>query len=238
MRSSRGVLLLATAVLPSASAQSVCQTGWTQAPSSSDWGSKCYRAFGPTAPIHSVPLSTGYNHSGCKAACKNDSTTGTGRMLCLASEAEMTFVAKQAYMKGRVAFTQDSSRLDYAEPAGGWGWECGSTYVPSWSIDGDNGVQPSNTGEGDGFVACAKMTHAGTMQDRSCSEGDDTTYWSNRALLGPLSRCRTHALTTHPLLRRGLHLRGRPDDTNLLRLRGPELRGQGRPTQRARPVPR
>ena len=179
MYSFRGVLLLVAAVLPSASAQSVCQTGWTQAPPSSDWGNKCYREFGPVGPSNvreggSDPSSGGYTRLGCDAACKNDSATG--RMLCLASEAEMTFVAKQAYMKGRVAFTQDSSRLDYAEPAGGWGWECGSTYVPSWSIDGDNGVQPSNTGEGDGFVACAKMTHAGTP----CSCFNPTRYFPGK----------------------------------------------------------
>ena len=230
MYSFRGALLLAAAVLPSASAQSVCQTGWTQAPSTSDWGSKCYRELGPTAaPGGSEPITGGYLPSGCKAACKNESATA--RMLCLASEAENNFVTKQAYMDGWVAFTQNSSRSDYAEPADGWGWECGSTYVPTWDVN-----EPNNRGRVSGDASCAVLLSDSTVTDKSCLEGDGG--WSRSALLGPYSRCCAHALTTRPMLRSALHLRGQPDDTNLHRLRGPELRGQWRREQRARPVPR
>ena len=66
-----GVLLLVAAVLASASAQSVCQTGWTQAPSTSDWGSKCYRELGPPERYaHATPTVGGYNHSACNVACR------------------------------------------------------------------------------------------------------------------------------------------------------------------------
>ena len=199
--------MLAVAVLPAVLAQSVCQTGWTQAPPNSDWGDKCYREFGPTATISmtwgSLSLSVGYNHSACQAACKNESATA--RMLCLMSGAETSFVTKQAHMNGWVAFTQDSSRSDYVEPAGGWGWECGSTYVPAWAPEED---EPNDrTLDGDPVdVSCAALRRDGFMEDMSCQEGDETTLYSTRALLGPLSRCCAHVLTTHPLLRSGLHL--------------------------------
>ena len=189
MYSFRGALLLVAAVLPSASAQSVCQTGWTQAPPSSDWGNKCYREFGPTASgnmrLHgSDPISGGLTPLACEAACKNDSATG--RMLCLASEAEMNFVTKQAYMTGWVAYTQNSSRSDYAEPAGGWGWECGSTYVPPWSpAELGNQGDPDDRGDNGADVSCAMLRRDGTVEDRSCQEGDVTSFWSNSALLGP-----------------------------------------------------
>ena len=204
MRSYRGVLLLA--VLPSASAQSVCQTGWTQAPSSSDWGNKCYREFGPTSPSNirphgSDPLSGGYTRLGCEAACKNDSATG--RMLCLASEAEMTFVTKQAYMTGWVAYTQNSSRSDYAEPAGGWGWECASTYVPTWGLDRGRHQQPDDNGMVQGvaadMVSCAVLFGDSTISDQNCLEGDGIlSPWARRALPIPTPRSFAQALTTHP----------------------------------------
>ena len=190
MCSFQNVLLLVAAVLTSASAQSVCQTGWTQAPSSSEaWSSKCYRNFGPTAADNSVPLMNGLNYTDCKAQCKNDSATA--RMLCLASDVETNFVAKQQRMKGWIAFTQDSSRSDYVEPAGGWGWECGSTYVPTWERpNGDvqealSDVEPDNQGDG-GEASCATLRRDGTIKDRSCQEGGDLTPWSQSALLGLL----------------------------------------------------
>ena len=188
MRSFRGILLLVAAVLPSASAQSVCQTGWTQAPSSSDaWSNKCYRNIGPTVDESAVMWpKLGYNHSNCKAACKNDSATA--RLLCPASEAETNFVTKQAHMKGWVALTQDSASPDYAEPAGGWGWECGSTYVPPWAPQENtftSDAEPDNQGDMGADVSCAYLRRDGFMEDRSCQEGDDTTMWTNGALLGP-----------------------------------------------------
>ena len=198
-----GVLLLVAAVLPSALAQSVCQTGWTQAPSSSDWGSKCYREFGPTASgnmrLHgSDPISGGLTPLACEAACKNDSATG--RMLCLASEAEMNFVTKQAYMTGWVAYTQNSSRSDYAEPAGGWGWDCASTYVPTWGMDSGGHQQPDNSGMAqEGMVSCAVLFGDSTVSDQSCIEGDGiASIWARRALLTPTPRSFAQALTTHP----------------------------------------
>ena len=203
MYSFRRVLLLVAAVLPSASAQSVCQTGWTQAPSTSDWGSKCYREFGPTGrsmlrPHGSDPISGGYTPLACEAACKNDSATG--RMLCLTSEAEMTFVVKQAYMTGWVGYTQNSSRSDYAEPAGGWGWECASTYVPTWGVDRDGIQQPDNVGMAqEGMVSCAVLFGDSTVSDQSCIEGDGiASIWARRALLTPTPRSFAQALTTHP----------------------------------------
>ena len=201
MRSFRGILLLVAAVLPSASAQSVCQTGWTQAPSNSDaWSNKCYRNIGPTVGRSSVMWpKLGYNHSNCKAACKN--VSATARLLCPASEAETNFVTKQAHMRGWVAYTQDTSSPDYAEPAGGWGWECGSTYVPAWAPQEDeyaSDAQPNDQGEAVWVdVSCAILRRDGFAEDRSCQEGDDTTMWSNSALLGPLSRCRAPS-THHP----------------------------------------
>ena len=85
------VLLVVAALLPWASAQSVCQTGWTQAPSSSDWGSKCYRELGPPErDPEAIIIAGGYNYSACSVACKAES--GTARMLCLASDAEAHFV--------------------------------------------------------------------------------------------------------------------------------------------------
>ena len=200
--------MLAVAVLPAVLAQSVCQTGWTQAPPNSDWGDKCYREFGPTATRGSISLSVGYNHFACQAACKNESATA--RMLCLMSGAETSFVTKQAHMKGWVAFTQDSSRSDYVEPAGGWGWECGSTYVPAWAPQEDDAdsQEPNDWGGGGGDsgvgASCAALRRDGFMEDMTCQEGDATA--PNSALLVPLSRCYTHVLTTHPLLRSGLHL--------------------------------
>ena len=187
MRSFRGVLLLVAAVLPSA--QSVCQTGWTQAPSSSDaWSNKCYRNIGPTVDEAGVMWpKLGYNHSDCKAVCKNDSATA--RLLCPASEAETNFVSKQAYMRGWVALTQDTSSPDYAEPAGGWGWECGSTYVPPWAPQENtftSDAEPDNQGDMGSDVSCAYLRRDGFMEDRSCQEGDETTFWTNGALLGPL----------------------------------------------------
>ena len=209
MYSFRRVLLLVAAVLPSASAQSVCQTGWTQAPSTSDWGSKCYREFGPTGrsmlrPHGSDPISGGYTPLACEAACKNDSATG--RMLCLTSEAEMTFVVKQAYMTGWVGYTQNSSRSDYAEPAGGWGWECASTYVPTWGVDRDGIQQPDNVGMAqEGMVSCAVLFGDSTVSDQSCLEGDGiVSSWARRALPIPTPRSFAQALTTHPMLRRPL----------------------------------
>ena len=150
----------------------------------------------------------GYNHSGCKAACS--ANTATARMLCLASVAENNFVSKQANMKGWIAFTQNHSRSDYAEPAGGWGWECGSAFVPTWTPAfpelGDE-AEPNNKGESGTDVSCALLRRDGTVHDRSCGEGGVETFWDHSALLGPLSRCRAQALTNHPLLlRRTLHL--------------------------------
>ena len=208
MCSFRSVLLLVAAVFPSASAQSVCQTGWTQAqPSNETWTSKCYRTFGPMAGAeNSVPLMPGYNHSGCKSKCSAESVTA--RMLCLASEAENVFVSKKTYMKGWVGFTQNTSSSDYEEPAGGWGWECGSTYVPTWTPAalGDQ-AEPNDRGESGVDVSCAALSRDSTVHDRSCGEGGVETFWDHSALLGPLSRCRAQALTNHPLLlRRTLHL--------------------------------
>ena len=191
MCSFRSVLILAAAVLPSASAQSLCQTGWTQAPSSSEaWTSKCYREFGITSDPKSDPSSGGYNHSGCKAECKAQSATA--RMLCLTSDAEANFVAKQAYMDGWVAYTQNTSSSDYEEPAGGWGWECGSTYVPTWGADHWSGKsQPDDMGDNyDEDVSCALLGLDGMLMDYSCSEGDGVpNHWSRGALLGLDPRC-------------------------------------------------
>ena len=186
MCSFRSVLILAAAVLPSVSAQSLCQTGWTQAPNSSEaWSSKCYRNIGPTIGRGTVMWPKfGFNHSNCKAECKNASATA--RLLCSASEAENNFVSKQAYMRGWVAFTQDDSRPDYEEPAGGWGWECGSTYVPPWSpAELGNQGDPDDRGDNGADVSCAMLRRDGTVEDRSCQEGDVTSFWSNSALLGP-----------------------------------------------------
>ena len=197
---SLGVLLLVAAVLASASAQSVCQTGWTQAPPTSNWGSKCYRELGP--PIRNpdaTPTVGGYNHSACNVACEAESATA--RILCLASDAETSFVTKQAYMNGWVAYTQNSSRLDYAEPAGGWGWDCASTYVPTWTTwdSSQFAVQPDNGGNRGEDVSCGFLSKTG-MEDLSCQEGDGTlSSWSRSALLNPTPRAFTHqALTTHP----------------------------------------
>ena len=193
MRIFRSVLLVVAAVLPIASAENrgVCQTGWTQAPSSSDWGHKCYREFGHTASPLGEPTTGGYNHSDCKALCKAQSTTS--RMLCLASTSEANFVAKQAHMDGWVAYTQDSSRSDYTEPAGGWGWECGSMYTPTWGYDGSyNGnPQPDNMGDDyDEDVSCAILVLDGTMRDYSCREGDGVVnFWSFGALLSLAPHC-------------------------------------------------
>ena len=186
------VLLLVAAVLPSASAQSVCQTGWTQAPNSSDWGSKCYRELGPPErDPNAVPTAGGYNYSACSIACKAES--GTARMLCLASDAEANFVTKQAYMDGWVGYSQNASRSDYAEPAGGWGWECGSAYTPAWSSSADGLAgqltpQPDDAGYFSEDVSCGLLKKDG-MEDLSCLEGDGfLTSWSRRVLLNPNPR--------------------------------------------------
>ena len=55
-------------------------------------------------------------------------------------------------------------------------------------------------------VSCAALRRDGFVEDMSCQEGDETTMHSTSALLGPLSRRCAHVLTTHPLLRSGLHL--------------------------------
>ena len=226
--SPRSVLLLVAAVLPSASAQSVCQTGWTQSPNSSDWGNKCYREYGPPKrdPEGMIicPDGCGYTYGGCKAHCKNESATA--RVLCPASQVEMDFVAKQAFLDGWVAYTQNTSSSDYDEPAGGWGWECGSTYVPLWELHDDGSVrQPDGQGSMTEDVSCA-VSKGNRLDDRSCLEGDgDAGDWpSYSALPGPNPRCcaRTHALTTHTLLRSRLRVRGRPETCHH-RLRGPEL---------------
>ena len=146
-----------------------------------------------------VPLMPGYNHTACKAKCSAESTTA--RMLCLMSEAENNFVTRQAHMKGFVAYTQNTSSSDYAEPAGGWGWECGSTYVPAWSPEdeGDR-AEPDNSGDG-GDVSCAMLRAEsdGTIKDASCQEGGEDSFWSNGALLGPcitvLCPCTDYPLT-------------------------------------------
>ena len=188
------VLLVVAAVLPWASAQSVCQTGWTQAPNSSDWGSKCYRELGPPErDPEAIITAGGYNYSSCSVACKAES--GTARMLCLASDAEAHFVTKQAYMKGWVGYAQNASRSDYAEPAGGWGWECGSAYTPAWSgsIHGDGptgeeSAQPDDAGEFGEDVSCGFLTKDG-LEDLSCLEGDGIlSVWSRRVLLNPTPR--------------------------------------------------
>ena len=238
--SPRSVLLLVAAVLPSASAQSVCQTGWTQSPNSSDWGNKCYREYGPPKrdPEGMIicPDGCGYTYGGCKAHCKNESATA--RILCPASQVEMDFVTNQAYLDGWVAYTQNTSSSDYAEPAGGWGWECGSTYEPLWELADDGGVkEPNGRGTMLEDVSCAVLERGGKvverqelpgrLKDQSCLEGNgDAGDWpSHRALLGPNPRCcartHTHALTTHTPLRSALRVRGRPETCH--RLRGPEL---------------
>ena len=189
MSGCRSVLLLVAAAFPSASAVSVCQSGWTQAPASSDWGNKCYREFGPTAgsrdPYKAETVTGGYTPAQCTAACKSESATG--RMLCLASEAETSFVTKQAYMDGWVAYTQDTSAPDYAEPAGGWGWECGSSYVPTWGLDGSGSgpdQEPNDMANFDLNVSCAFLMSDGTISDQSCLEGDGIqVFWSRSALL-------------------------------------------------------
>ena len=214
MCSFRSVLILAAAVLPSASAQSLCQTGWTQAPNSSEaWTSKCYREFGITSGPKADPSSGGYNHSGCKAECKAQSATA--RMLCLTSDAEANFVAKQAYMDGWVAYTQNTSSSDYAEPAGGWSWECGSTYVPTWGVDPWQGIsQPDNMGDNFGEdVSCALFVLDGRLADYGCREGDGTlNHWSRGALLGLAGSVLMHPSTDPPppppLPRRTLLVRG------------------------------
>ena len=189
MCSFRNVLLLVAAVLSSASTQSFCQTGWTQAqPSIEAWTSKCYRYFGPTAGDNMVPLMPGYNHTACKAKCSAESTTA--RMLCLMSEAENNFVTRQAQMKGWVAYTQDTSSSDYAEPAGGWGWECGSNYVPTWvpetrGGDEDEDQEPDGRGDSELDVSCAALRRDGYLEDLSCREGGISTFWSHSALLLP-----------------------------------------------------
>lgn len=197
------VLLVVAAVLPSAWAQSVCQTGWTQSPSSSDWGSKCYRELGPPErDPEATPTAGGYNYSACSAACKAES--GTARMLCLASDAEADFVTKQAYMMGWVGYTQNASHSDYAEPAGGWGWECGSAYTPAWSSsawssEGEARPQPDDAGQFGEDVSCGFLKRRG-MEDLSCLEGDGIlTFWSRRVLLNPTPRSFAQALTAHPV---------------------------------------
>ena len=226
MCSFRSVLILATAVLPSASAQSVCQTGWTQGPSTSDWGNKCYREVGITTGPMGDARSGGYNQSACKAECKSHSATA--RMLCLTSASEANFVSKQAHMDGWVAYTQDTSSSDYAEPAGGWGWECGSTYVPTWGIDKWSGIpQPDNMGDNyDEDVSCAVLGLDGMLMDFSCRVGDGRiNHYSRGAQLGLDPRCYAQIIDppSPPLPFRTLRMRGRPDDTNLHRLRGPKL---------------
>ena len=184
------VLLVVAAVLPWASALSVCQTGWTQAPSSSNWGSKCYRELGPPErDPEAIPTAGGYNYSACSIACKAES--GTARMLCLASDAEANFVTKQAYMDGWVGYSQNASRSDYSEPAGGWGWECGSAYTPKWSSlawsDGQFRPQPDDTGSL-GDASCGFLTKDG-MEDLSCLEGDGIiTGWSRRVCCSTRTR--------------------------------------------------
>ena len=187
----RVLLVVVAAVLPWASAQSVCQTGWTQAPSSSDWGSKCYRELGPPErDPNGVVTAGGYNYSACSIACKAES--GTARMLCLASDAEANFVTKQAYMDGWVGYSQNASRSDYSEPAGGWGWECGSAYTPAWSSSADaedgNVPQPDDAGYFGEDVSCGLLKKDG-MEDLSCLEGDGIlTVWSRRVCCSTRTR--------------------------------------------------
>ena len=186
------VLLVVAAVLPWASALSVCQTGWTQAPNSSDWGSKCYRELGPPErDPEAIITAGGYNYSSCSVACKAES--GTARMLCLASDAEANFVTKQAYMVGWVGYAQNASRSDYAEPAGGWGWECGSEYTPAWSSfawssEGEARSQPDDAGGVGEDVSCGFLKRRG-MEDLSCLEGDGIlTVWSRRVCCSTRTR--------------------------------------------------
>ena len=181
-------MLIAASVLPMTSAQSVCQPGWTQTPASSAWGQKCYKEFGPTAePMGNANdvCDCGYNYAECKAHCAGQSASA--RVMCPASKAEITFVSNQAHVGGWIAYTQDSSRSDYAEPAGGWGWECGSTYddVP-WELQPNWGsAQPDDeSADQHADVSCTLLTSNGTFMDVSCIDGGTgSTPWFRSACI-------------------------------------------------------
>ena len=125
--------------LTTASSQNICPLGWTQGPASSVWASKCYREIGPVGSTQDgVQKSGGYSHAECDAVCKASSTTS--RLICLASSAEQTWVTQSGHFEGWTSYVQDPLASDYAEPAGGWGWQgCGSTFSPIWDASDSNG---------------------------------------------------------------------------------------------------
>ena len=173
------VLLLA---MPAAVAQTACLPGWTQAPSSSSWGDKCYKEFGPSADARDgMPTTGGHNHSECRQVCRSQSTTG--RLLCATSSSEIAYVAGSAYMEGWTGYTQDTTASDYAEPAGGWRWEgCVSTYQPTWYQYSSGSRQtPDDTGNGmTSDVSCTILFADQTINDYACGDGTGSA-WSRCA---------------------------------------------------------
>lgn len=237
-------MLIAASVLPTISAQSVCQPGWTQTPANSAWGQKCYKEFGPTAePMgaqNAVCTDCGYSHAQCKAQCAGE--TATARVYCAASAAEITF-AKDVGLSGWTAYTQDSSRPDYSEPAGGWAWECGSTYADiPWDPDILGHQQPDDAGDNtDVDVSCALLLNNGTFADAGCANGGaDSMPWTRCALIFTHFTCpsvRPVHMTAHAPPRSSLPVRGRREGANL-RLRGPKFRSQWCLERGARFTPR
>ena len=126
-------VLLILITLPSTSSQTVCPAGFTQAPSTSTWGDKCYREIGPVTAQNTQPgtETTGYTHSQCDGVCK--AASPSARVVCMTSAEEMTWVSSKASLKGWTNYIQDTTAPDYSEPAGGWGWQgCTSSYSPAW----------------------------------------------------------------------------------------------------------
>ena len=118
--------------LPATLSQTVCPAGFTQAPSTSTWGDKCYRQLGPAGRMaKKVPTSGGYGHAECDGVCK--AASPSARVVCMTSAEEMTWVSSKASLKGWTNYIQDTTAPDYSEPAGGWGWQgCTSSYSPAW----------------------------------------------------------------------------------------------------------
>lgn len=104
---------------------------------------------------------TNRSFSAATAACQNIGQNGC--LVTLNDTAEDSCVRLQAGAGGLIyiGLVQSSNG---AEPAGGWGWSCGtSTYGPNWT-----GSEPNNSGFGG--EDCGATNTAGGWVDVGCGE--------------------------------------------------------------------
>ncbi len=99
--------------------------------------------------------------SGARSACQNIGQNGC--LVTLNDETEDACVRLHAGA-GSLIYIGLVQSASGAEPAGGWGWSCGtSMYGPKWT-----GNEPNNSGFGG--EDCGAMNTAGGWVDVGCSE--------------------------------------------------------------------